>query len=319
MLYFLALLLIVPTLVLGDSRTSPPAGAKIVRPSPGSGEFGTISAAVASLTGTASASIFIYPGTYTEQVSITRKNLTIYGYTTNTGNYKGNQVTITGSLNAQDNGGNDACATLRAEVDFFNLYNVNIKNTYGVGKQATAVAARGNIQGFYGCSFTGYQDTLLADGGFQYFSNCYIEGAVDYIYGGSSAWFGECTIASNGGGAITANSGETTTDPKYYVFDHSSIVQAADATSDLTSKVYLGRPWREFARVVYQNCALPALINPIGWTTLASPAEPVFMEFNNTGAGASISKRVTETPLTAAISKTTVLGPAWETWTDTSF
>ena len=39
-----------------------------------------------------------------------------------------------------------------------------------------------------------FQDTLLADGGKQYYSNCYIAGAVDYIYGDASAWFGECTL-----------------------------------------------------------------------------------------------------------------------------
>lgn len=36
-------------------------------------------------------------------------------------------MTITNNLNAQDNGGNDACATLRAEKDGFNLYNCIVK------------------------------------------------------------------------------------------------------------------------------------------------------------------------------------------------
>jgi len=56
------------------SRTSPPAGAKVVRAgTTNSGEFSTVSAAVNSLPNdSTSQSIFIYPGTYTEQVSITR-------------------------------------------------------------------------------------------------------------------------------------------------------------------------------------------------------------------------------------------------------
>jgi len=49
-----------------------------------------------------------------------------------------------------------------------------------------------------------------------------MEGAVDYIFGNAAAWFGECTIASNGGGAITATSRETASDPSWYVFDHST-------------------------------------------------------------------------------------------------
>lgn len=62
-----------------------------------------------------------------------------------TGSYKQNTVTITHNLNAQDNGGNDACATLRAHSAHFNLYNVNVANTYGAGKQATAVAVRHSV------------------------------------------------------------------------------------------------------------------------------------------------------------------------------
>ncbi|KAF8323909.1 pectin lyase-like protein [Clavulina sp. PMI_390] len=261
--------------VLAVSRTSPPSGAVVVRGSGTlSGEFSTISKALASLTGTANRTIFIYPGTYNEQVNVTYGGpLTIYGSTTDSSSYKQNTVTITHGLNAQDNGGNDACATLRAESSYFNLYNVNVVNSYGAGKQATAVAARKPYQGYYGCSFSGYQDTLLADTtGPQYYSNCYISGAVDYIYGAASAWFGECTLASVGGGAITANSRDSTTDTSYYVIDHSTITSGT--STDLTSKVYLGRPWREYARVVFQNSVLPALINPAGWTTLASPAEP---------------------------------------------
>lgn len=56
------------------SRTSPPAGAIIVRcTSPRPGEFATISNAVNALPNDNSPqTIFIYPGTYTEQVNIER-------------------------------------------------------------------------------------------------------------------------------------------------------------------------------------------------------------------------------------------------------
>jgi pectinesterase len=155
-------------------------------------------------------------------------------------------------------------ATVRAEKDNLAMYNINVANTYGQGKQATALAARGHKQGYYGCQFTGYQDTLLADaaGGSQYYSNCYIEGAVDYIYGDASAWFGECVLASNGGGAITANSRNNATEPSYYVIDSSTITSATSA--NLVNAVYLGRPWRMYARVVFQRSVLPNLINPAG-------------------------------------------------------
>ncbi|KAJ7162176.1 pectin methyl esterase [Mycena filopes] len=308
----------------GLSRTTPPAGAIVVRQTgAAAGQFTTISAAMASLSGTAAATVFIFPGTYNEQVNITHPNLQIMGSTTDTGTYKQNTVTITHNLNAQDNGGNDACATVRATTAASNLriYNVNIVNSFGPGKQATALSATGTQQGFYGLSVTGYQDTLLADGGgavrYQYYSNCFIEGAVDYIYGSASAWFGECTIASNGGGAITANSRNSATDPTYYVIDSSTITSAT--TTSLVGDVYLGRPWRVFARVVFQNSVLPNLINPIGYSQLAANPTPIYSEFGNTGAGADTSKRVMYTPISAQIVHAQVLGANYTAWIDSSF
>jgi pectinesterase len=98
-----------------------------------------------------------------------------------------------------------------------------IHDTYGYGAQAVAATANGDKQGFYACGFYGYQDTRYAKNDKQYYSNCYMEGGMDYIFGNAAAWFGECTIASVGGGAITATSRSTADDPAWYVFDHSTV------------------------------------------------------------------------------------------------
>ncbi|KAI9650434.1 hypothetical protein NHQ30_000449 [Ciborinia camelliae] len=258
------------------SRTSPPAGCLTVRGSGTlSGEYSTVGAALTALgSSTAIACIFIYSGTYNEQVTINYAgNLTVYGYTTNasTGIYQNNTVTITHGINST-NIGLVASSTVNVASANFKAYNINFANTYGAGVQAVAVTASGDQQGYYACSFTGYQDTLYAKSGKQYYSNCYIEGAVDYIFGDAAAWFGECTIASNGGGAITASSRELNTDTGWYVIDSSTITQA-DGYS-LTGKVYLGRPWRVLARVIFQNSVLTAAVNTAGWTTLAADATP---------------------------------------------
>jgi len=73
-LSYLTTCLLLLRVTYAASRTSPPAGAKVVRAgTTNSGEFSTVSAAVNSLPNDSSSqSIFIYPGTYTEQVSITR-------------------------------------------------------------------------------------------------------------------------------------------------------------------------------------------------------------------------------------------------------
>lgn len=68
----------------GVSRTSPPSGCLVVRgSSTKTGEYGTVSSAVAVLSATAASCIFIYPGVYAESVYIKNKGpLTIYGSTT---------------------------------------------------------------------------------------------------------------------------------------------------------------------------------------------------------------------------------------------
>ncbi|KUI60218.1 putative pectinesterase A [Cytospora mali] len=302
------------------SRTSPPSGCLVVESgTTTSGYYTTLGAAVDALSGTDDACIFIYSGTYTltEQVRIDYGGaLTLYGYTTNTGTYKENVVTIEWSKTSSAAGSLDASGALNVVSDNFNMYNINVKNTYGSGSQAVALVANGNQQGYYGCGFYGYQDTLYAKSGYQYYSNCYIEGAVDYIFGDASAWFGECTIASNGGGAVTANSREESTDTSWYVIDH-SIVEAASGYS-LDEKVYLGRPWRALARVIFQYTSLSDAINPTGWTTLYDGATPIFEEYENTGDGSSTSDREYETTATAAVTKSE-LWPDGYSWIDTSY
>lgn len=42
--------------------------------------------------------------------------------------------------------------------------------------QAVALTTTGSYIGLYACGIYGYQDTLYAKSGYQYFSRCYIEG-----------------------------------------------------------------------------------------------------------------------------------------------
>lgn len=71
-----AVVLVLPVLGLSPpaSRTTPPAGAKVVRAgTTTTGEFSTFAAAVAALPNDSSAqTIFVFPGTYAGQVNIQR-------------------------------------------------------------------------------------------------------------------------------------------------------------------------------------------------------------------------------------------------------
>ncbi|ROV91875.1 hypothetical protein VMCG_09179 [Cytospora schulzeri] len=302
------------------SRTSPPSGCLVVQSgTTTSGYYSTLGDAVDALSGSDDACIFVYSGTYelTEQVRIDYGGaLTLYGYTTDVGTYKDNVVNIQWSKTSSAAGSLDQSGALNVVSDNFKLYNINVKNTYGSGSQAVALVANGNQQGYYGCGFYGYQDTLYAKSGDQYYSNCYIEGAVDYIFGDASAWFGECTIASNGGGAVTASSREDSDDTAWYVIDHSTVEAASGY--DLEEKVYLGRPWRALARVIYQYSTLTDVINPTGWTTLYDGATPIFEEYDNTGDGSDTSDRVYETTASSAVTKSQLWPDGWS-WIDTSY
>jgi len=320
--------------VLATSRTTPPSGAITVG---SGGTYSTIQEAVNSLstTSTTAQSIFIYAGTYSEQVYIpTRKaDLTIYGYTEDTSSYTSNQVTITHSLSLEDASDDDETGTVRNWAPNSKIYNVNIKNTFGESSsngQAIALSAYGSNQGYYGVGLYGYQDTLLAETGYQVYAKCYIEGAVDFIFGQEGqVWIDSTDIrVSAGGGAITASGRTSSSSDSYYVINKSDVAAATESTASSfeapgEGTVYLGRPWTEYARVIFQNTVLSDIINSAGWevwsTSEANTEDVTFAEYGNTGAGASGTRASFASKLSSAIAITTVLGSDYADWVDTTY
>ncbi|SJL16043.1 related to pectinesterase precursor [Armillaria ostoyae] len=318
-----------------ESRTSAPSGAVVVRASgAASGEYSTVQAAVDSLAddGTDQV-IFIYEGnwrTYTEQVYIDRDGqTTIMGQTSDTSSYASNTVTITYSLSLASADDDDSTGTLRVHKDDFALYNVNVKNTFGKAStdgQALALSAYGTNHGYYGVGFYSYQDTVLAQTGNQFYGSCYIEGAVDYIFGQyARAYFHQSTLASVGAGAITANGRPSSDGVSLYVINESNITTSSSATTSLEGLVYLGRPWAAYARVVYTSCSLGDLINSAGWEEWSS-SEPntdgvTFAEYGSSGDGASGTRASFATTLTSTSGYTIsdVLGSDYADWVDSDY
>ncbi|KAF9475417.1 pectin lyase-like protein [Pholiota conissans] len=319
-------------LVLAASRTTPPAGALVVRAgTTTSGEFKTVSSAIASLPNDSSArSIFIFPGTYFEQVYITRSGpLTIYGYTNDASSYVGNQVTIQAGVPASTAGSDDASGTLRIHKDNFKMYNVNVKNTFGVGSQAIAISQYGSRVGLYACGFFGYQDTLYANKGTQVFLKGYIEGAVDFIFGRTGlAYFGGNTIAVKAAGCITAN-GRESNDTGSYVFNQNTIVLASGvSSSSVSGKIYLGRPWGDFAKVIFKNTIITAPLNKALWSIWNTGDERTddvfFADFNTTGSGVTGVSRASFSTLlsssqAASYSIASAVGSDFASWVDSAY
>ncbi|CAK7231788.1 hypothetical protein SBRCBS47491_008048 [Sporothrix bragantina] len=280
-----------------------------------------------STTSTSTSTIFIYAGTYTEQVTIPvlAGPLVIYGETANTASYTSNVVNLQWDSSLLSGAANDeATSALINTSPNVKVYNINIKNTYGKGSQAIALSAYNTKQGYYGVGLYGYQDTLLAETGNQVYAGCYIEGAVDFIFGQHARiWITKSEIAvTAGGGCITANGRSSATDVSYYVIDQST-VSAASGASVAADSVYLGRPWSEYARVCFQETSLSSIINPAGWTQW-STSEPntedvTFEEYDNTGTGASGTRASFSTKLTSAVSISSILGSDYATWVDANY
>lgn len=70
-----------------------------------------------------------------------------------------------------------------------NLRADSLQNTLGKTGKAVALRVSADRAAFYGCRILSYQDTLLDDAGRHYYRNCYIEGAIDFIFGNASSIF----------------------------------------------------------------------------------------------------------------------------------
>ncbi|GAM33602.1 pectin esterase [Talaromyces pinophilus] len=284
------------------SRMTAPSGSLVVAKS--GGTYSTISAAVAALskTTTSTQTIFIEQGTYDEQVYIPSLagELIIYGQTEDTSSYSSNLVTLTYGLSAASAGSDDLSATLRNYAAKSRIYNINVKNSYG-------------------------SDTVLAETGNQVYAKSYIEGAIDFIFGQhATAWFDGCDIGvvAKSQGTITANGRSSSSDASYYVINKSNIA-AASGQSVASGSYYLGRPWTEYARVVFQYTTMSNVINSAGWEEWSSSspntADVLFGEYDNSGAGSQGTRASFATKLSSPIGITTILGSDYANWVDTSY
>ncbi|MGM7722723.1 pectate lyase [Metabacillus sp. Hm71] len=199
--------------------------------------------------------------------------------------------------------GTSGSASVFIYANDFTAKNLTMENSFDEslvegGSQAVAVYARGERLAFHNVRFIGNQDTLLAHSGTQYYHQCYIEGDVDFIFGGARAVFEDCEIVSVDRGSSTNNGYITAastniSEPYGFLFLNSRLKsEAADGT------VYLGRPWHPggdpnaIASVVFKNCELGAHIHEEGWTDMSgfSAKDARFYEYQNTGPGVNLDR-----------------------------
>jgi pectin methylesterase-like acyl-CoA thioesterase len=257
--------------------------------------------------------ISISPGEYREVVTVNKAHVTLRG----TGKQP-SQVVVIFNKSAADSGSTFNSATANIRGDDFHAENLTIANDYNrthiqqsQGSQAVAVSVTGDRAVFRNVRLLGNQDTVYlgtkdCNPGAgeqcmvtrQYFSKCYIEGNVDFIFGDGKAVFEDCEIHSteHKGGYITAQG-------KHYAAQDSGFVfRDCKLTGEIgVSGVWLGRPWRPFATVVFIDTKMGPHIDPAGWREW-HPGETNYLEtvyygeYRSTGRGAS-SKRDAHTHL----------------------
>ncbi|KAL3634389.1 hypothetical protein CASFOL_021443 [Castilleja foliolosa] len=258
----------------------------------GQGDFTTIQAAIDSVPSqnTRWTCIHIKRGVYREQVKIPKDKPYIY--------LKGEGKRVTSIVwDAHDS--TDTSATFISQADytiakcitFVNSYNSPPPSSNGM-RPALAAMIKGDKSAFYRCGFIGFQDTLWDVQGRHYFKHCTIQGAVDFIFGGGQSLYEGCTIsvlagALKGPGYITAQARTHDEETNGFVFKNCSIVG-----NGLT---YLGRPWRDHARVLFYETSMSKIVVPQGWDAWESSGheyELTFAEQDCSGLGSNNSSRV---------------------------
>jgi len=252
--------------------------------------------------------VLVAPGIYREVLTIDKPNIRL-----RSANSDASKTVVINDRSAGANGGTLHSATVNVTADNFSAENITFENDFNAthpqlpaGSQALALLVTGDRAVFHNVRLLGNQDTVYAgsrncapDGqncipARQYFSDCYIAGNVDFIFGDGKAVFDHCEIHSTAhdGGFITAQGKHYPDEDSGFVFDHCNLT----AGSGITKPVYLGRPWRPYAAVVFLSTEMGNHIDPAGWREWhpgeTHSIETVFYaEYNSTGPGAQHDKR----------------------------
>jgi pectinesterase len=281
-------------LILGLSLSTVLAHAQagpLVVAADGSGQFRTVQAAIDAAPSQSARPVIIRlkRGIYHEKVVVpaTKPHLVL----------RGDDAASTVIAYADHVGANGISTptsySVLVRANDFAAENVTFENAAGyTAGQAVALHVEADRAAFRHCRLVGNQDVLfLALGGTrQYFRDCYIEGTTDFIFGASTAVFNHCVIKSKKNSFVTAAS---TPAGQAYGFVFLGCKLTADTV--LAKKVYLGRPWRPNAKVVYLSCALGGHIVPAGWENWKNPENEktaYYAEYRSTGPGANPTGRV---------------------------
>jgi polygalacturonase len=291
----------------------PPVDPTLYVAASGSGDFYSIQRAI-DMAPASGAVISIGPGTYRERLVIDKPNIALVSPYGDPG-----KTVIVFDKSAGTAGSTLKSATVEVKGRDFRAENLTFFNDYNrthaqqqKGSQALALLVTGDRAVFRNMRFIGDQDTLYAGSpncspprqesaactpARHYFERCFIEGNVDFIFGNSLAVFDNCEIRSNQHviGYLTAQGRQDEDEQSLFVFNHCKLTADPGVTH-----VWLGRPWRPLASVVFLNTEMGSHIEPPGFREW-HPGETDYMdtvfyaEYNSTGPGAHPTERDSHT------------------------
>ncbi|MDE6065735.1 MAG: pectin esterase [Duncaniella sp.] len=165
----------------------------------------------------------------------------------------------------------------------FYTENISYVNDYGVmaqnGPQALAMKSHADCAAFNNCIFRSFQDTWMTttkDNERHYVNNCWIEGAVDYLYGGGDVLVENSTFYNVRSGSVIVAPCHTESRYGYVIRD--CVVDGNEQASD--GSLLLGRPWHNNPRALYVNTEMRIPVAPEGWTDMGT-APGLFAEYGS--------------------------------------
>jgi pectin methylesterase-like acyl-CoA thioesterase len=233
--------------------------------------------------------IYIKAGRYNEHLQIDKHNIHLIGESADkviiTDNRLSGSTTDPSVPAEKQNLHVSQSATVVVNGSDFFAEGISFENDWGVSKlagpQALAMFTVGDRIILHKCKLRSYQDTYLTTYSQpdyrHYLKDCFIEGAVDFIYGGGDVFFDACTIYINrdAGGYITAPSHAAET--KWgYIFMNNTI----DAPK--STLVYFGRPWQNKPKVSFVNTKLSKNVSiyGAGWYETMGAIPAIFADYN---------------------------------------
>ncbi|XP_054824774.1 putative pectinesterase 52 [Prosopis cineraria] len=274
-----------------------------------SGKFKTVQAAVDSISRNNArwVKIHIHQGKYLEKVQIPKDKpcILLEG--------EGRRVT---TITYNDHQQTDTSATFTSFPNNVIVVGITFENSFDLSTESRleqnarvvpALATRiyGDRSAFLDCGFLGFQDTLWDVQGRHYFKNCYIQGAVDFIFGNGQSYFENCyvnvTLSTRSSvgvpwGCITAQGRRSEKEASGFVFGGGRVVG--------TGPVLLGRAYGPYSRVIFHGTFLDSLVSPQGWDAwhyTQHKGNLMYAEVGCEGPGATLGKRVPwETKLSAS-------------------